>query len=88
MGVIHVDDDGRFAEALDNAGSRLVVCDFFADWCGPCRFIAPIFEQLSNKYSDALFLKIDVDRCRSTFVCFYVEAFTKIRFSDRSTTSN
>ncbi|KJH40481.1 thioredoxin [Dictyocaulus viviparus] len=41
--------------------NRLFVVDFFADWCGPCRFIAPLFEQFSGRFSNATFLKVNVD---------------------------
>ncbi|MCC3868351.1 thioredoxin [Terrisporobacter mayombei] len=42
---------------------KLVVMDFFATWCGPCKMLAPIFESLSNEMYDKVdFAKIDIDR--------------------------
>ncbi len=39
-----------------------VFCDFWASWCGPCRMLAPVFEEISDKYEgQAVFLKIDID---------------------------
>lgn len=41
----------------------VVVVDFFATWCGPCKMLTPIFESLSKEMSDKVdFAKIDIDR--------------------------
>jgi thioredoxin len=40
-----------------------VVVDFYADWCGPCKMFAPIFEKTAEKYSDDVeFKKVDVEK--------------------------
>ncbi len=41
----------------------IVFVDFFANWCGPCKMISPIVEEVSNEINDVKFLKVDVDNC-------------------------
>ena len=50
----------QFIELI--AGGKPVVCDFFATWCGPCKMLAPVLEEVSAGYADrAEFVKVDVD---------------------------
>ncbi|KAL7294172.1 hypothetical protein TKK_0012195 [Trichogramma kaykai] len=46
---------------LTEAGDKLVVIDFYATWCGPCKMIAPKLEELSKETTDVVFLKVNVD---------------------------
>ena len=39
----------------------LVVIDLYADWCGPCRMLAPVIHELENEYTDVKFCKVNVD---------------------------
>ena len=39
----------------------LVVIDLYADWCGPCRMLAPVLSELEGEYTDVKFCKINVD---------------------------
>ena len=49
-------------EELIASTDKTVYCDFWASWCGPCRMLAPVFEEVSDKYEDkAIFAKMDVD---------------------------
>lgn len=65
-GIIAVENDTMFAQEMEKAGSKIVVVDFFATWCGPCQRIAPNFAQMSHKFKQAVFLKVDVDKCEGT----------------------
>ena len=44
------------------SGDKVVFCDFWANWCGPCRMLGPVFEEISEKYEgQAEFVKVNVD---------------------------
>lgn len=75
-----IGSDSDFVPAVLAAGDKLVVIDFHAKWCGPCKQIAPVYEQLSNKYTDIVFLKVDVDVCKETSERFNIEAMPTFFF--------
>jgi thioredoxin 1 len=51
-----------FDAALEKAGDKPVMVDFFAEWCGPCKMAAPIIDELSGEYAGkAEVYKVDVD---------------------------
>ena len=50
----------KFDELLK--GDKPVVCDFFATWCGPCKMLAPVMEEVGKEFEDkAVFVKVDID---------------------------
>ena len=48
-------------EFIDNTANGTVLVDFFANWCGPCKMLAPLLEQLASEMPEINILKIDVD---------------------------
>ncbi|MEZ5239366.1 MAG: thioredoxin [Microthrixaceae bacterium] len=51
--------EATFAETVDADG--LVLVDLWAEWCGPCKMFAPIFEKVSEAHPDAVFAKVDTE---------------------------
>jgi thiol-disulfide isomerase/thioredoxin len=59
--VREVGTSSEFDKLLESAGKgKLVVVDFTATWCGPCKMIAPMYQQLSEIYTKAVFVKVRV----------------------------
>lgn len=51
-------EQGNFEEAIKEG---IVLVDFYADWCGPCKMLGPVLEQLAAKRTDVTILKVDVE---------------------------
>ncbi len=47
----------NFEEVITN--NDMVIIDFWAEWCGPCKMFGPIFEEASNRHEDVVFAKVD-----------------------------
>mmetsp|Transcript_18266 Transcript_18266/g.21939 ORF Transcript_18266/g.21939 Transcript_18266/m.21939 type:complete len:152 (+) Transcript_18266:115-570(+) len=58
MAVAEIGSISEFQEVINGSGSSLVVVDYSTTWCGPCKVIAPKFDDFSEKYTDAIFLKV------------------------------
>ncbi|KAL1354883.1 hypothetical protein HN51_006935 [Arachis hypogaea] len=68
-----------------NESKKLIVVDFTASWCGPCRFIAPFLAELAKKFTNVIFLKVDVDELQSVAQDWAVEAMPTFVFVKEGT---
>jgi thioredoxin len=56
--------DGGYAEFTQQT-NRLAIVDFYADWCGPCRRLSPLLDQIATEHGGTVVIgKVNVDRCR------------------------
>lgn len=63
MSVISLNKDNFQEKVLNNEG--VVLVDFYADWCGPCKMMAPVVEAVSNEMSDITVGKVNTDESPS-----------------------
>jgi thioredoxin 1 len=76
-------NNNEFVEKVENA-KGIVVVDFFATWCGPCKMLGPVFEGVSNEMEGkAKFFKLDIDESGNIAQKYRIAAVpTMIIFKD------
>lgn len=63
--------------------NKKVVVDFYADWCGPCKMMSPMFEAAATEVKDVFFVKLNVDELQSIAQEFEISSIpTMILFKD------
>ena len=59
MKVLHINKDNFHKEVLDS--DKPVLLDFFASWCGPCRMVGPILDEIAEEREDIKVCKVNID---------------------------
>ena len=78
--IEHINDEVKFDEFIKEG---LVLIDFFATWCGPCKMLSPVIEQVANEHPELKVVKVDVDEAPAIAARFDVQAIpTLFLFKD------
>ena len=86
--IIHINNLNEFNEEISKGR---VLVDFFATWCGPCKMLAPILEEIDERKEagDLLFVKVDVDEASDIAVRFGIQSIpTLILFENGKAVKN
>ncbi len=80
--IVHTSDAAFDADVLQN--SKAVLLDFWAEWCGPCKMIAPLLDEVADKYEEKLdVVKLNVDENPNVAQKFGIRSIpTLILFKD------
>lgn len=65
-----------FAQTVE--GSEVVLVDFWADWCGPCKRFSPIYEEASERHEDVVFAKVDTEDARDLAAALEIQSIPTI----------
>ncbi len=61
-------------------GNKPAIIDFYADWCGPCKMVAPILEELSNEYDELVIYKVDTEVEQELSAVFQIRSIPSMLF--------
>ena len=71
MATVEINKE-HLTETVENNG--VVLLDFWAEWCAPCRMFGPVFERVSEKYPDAVFGKVNTEQQRELAAGFEISS--------------
>lgn len=77
---IHIEDSSHFDSMIKAAPEKLYVVYFHANWCGPCKSLAPVYRILSLQTPTAIFLKVDIDEVDDLVTRFEIDLMPTVLF--------
>jgi thioredoxin len=79
--ITSIDNVGQFNKVVEISNQRLLILEFYADWCPPCKELAPILEKIAKEKSETVAIyKINIDRHRELSNSFRVTGIPHVSF--------
>ena len=77
--LMHINKKEQFVALTKE--NKVVIVDFYANWCGPCKMLSPVIEKMAEKYAGkAVLAKCDVDECESLATAFGIASIPTLLF--------
>jgi len=80
MSIVTLNTIEEYEKALEISKTNIIVFDFFADWCGPCKRLTPHLQELAEKYTDIYFYKINVDTNEKLTIEYKISSMPTVLF--------
>jgi thioredoxin 1 len=78
MTLTHLTEENFEKEVMNY--KKIVIIDFWAEWCGPCKMMSPVFEELSKEMIDVKFAKVDTDEAPHIAAQFGIQGIPTLLF--------
>ena len=78
--IVKINSIEEYDNLLKQFPEKVIIIDFWAIWCGPCITFGPIFDQLNQKHSEFIFIKVNVDKLPSIAQRYRITGIPTILF--------
>lgn len=78
--MIHHIEESQINEEIIKNSQKLVMIDFFAEWCIPCQMLAPVLKELDKKYNEVEIYKINIDEASNSSLLYDITSVPTLLF--------